>query len=227
MDVVKTWVMGGSPNSIGAAIAEAVVSEGVDHLVFATTKEELDCRNWSDMADWVKEYGPFDRAVFAAGVSHLSYIDLEEQDMVRDVFNVNVNGFIGMLQALTSVQDYGNILAIVSDASRTPMRTSWAYCASKAALEMAVRCAARELAPWRINGLSPSTVEGTDMTRHNDFVIPLKRGWSPREARQYEMSMVPMKRRVTREEVAQAAIDILNGPEFMSGNITFLTGGKS
>jgi len=145
----------------------------------------------------------------------------------HDVFDVNVFGFFNVLNQLLARQEGGNVLALVSDSSHTPMRGSMAYCTSKAALHQAVRVAARELSPeWRVNGVSPSIVAGTRMTKFVDETVPGFRGWDPEKAAEYEKSMVPIGRRATKLEVARVMLDVLMGPAFMTGSIVEMTGGK-
>jgi NAD(P)-dependent dehydrogenase (short-subunit alcohol dehydrogenase family) len=183
-----------------------------------------------EMRNWLVEEGvKYDVVIYSAGVQHLGFIGELDEDEVAHIYRVNVLGFIHLLDALRWHQGTHptNILAIVSDASRVAMRGSIAYCSSKAALAHAVRCAARELAPeWRVNGLSPGVVDGTGMTAYVDSVVPAIRGWSAEQARDYERSMIPMGRRATTQEVADAAYGILAGPKYMTGSVIEMTGGR-
>ena len=156
---------------------------------------------------------------------------------VREMFDVSVIGFIRLLDHLYAhhVRGVGfqeeartcSVVAIVSDSAYTPMRGSIGYASSKAALAHAIRCAARELAPhYRVNGIAPAMVEDTDMTRMVDAIVPELRGWTPEEARAYEQNLIPMGRRATKAEVAQLAVNVLEGPEFLTGAIIPITGGK-
>jgi NAD(P)-dependent dehydrogenase (short-subunit alcohol dehydrogenase family) len=119
------------------------------------------------------------------------------------------------------------IVAVSSDAAERPMRTSIAYCASKAALNMAVKVAARELAPEiRVNAVSPGMVSGTAMTEYIDDVVPEIRRWTPEAAARYEQSQIPAGRRATKDEVADLVYHTLCGPEYMTGSILTLNGGR-
>lgn len=64
------------------------------------------------------------------------------------------------------------------------------------------------------------------MTEFIDSQVPSLRGWSLEETQAYERSMIPMGRRARKEEIAQVVIQALLGPEFMTGSIIGLTGGK-
>lgn len=232
-----TTLIIGAHSGIGRQIFLQEEDEG---QVFIPTQEELDVRNQYNFANYFERHKDmdtraFDRVVYCAGVNEPELIGEMDSYNVDATFRINVMGFIWLLDALKNYQwlrgeevQYGcSIVAVVSDAATTAMRGSIAYCASKAALAQAIRCAARELAPhWRVNGVSPSVVEGTPMTEKIDALIPTLRGWTPEQAREYEMSLVPMGRRARKDEVAQLVLDVLEGPEFLTGAIIPLTGGK-
>jgi 3-oxoacyl-[acyl-carrier protein] reductase len=227
----RMLVIGGtSPKGIGAAIAKAA-----EPMYDVDTPEpvEMDVTSDAQILDYLATHGPYSHVVYSAGIASLQWIDdlipvdQGERPEMMDVYNVNVLGFLRVLWGLSKTQSGGRILAIVSDAATTPMRGSIAYCTSKAALSMAVRCAAREMGPtWSVNGLSPSAVEGTRMSDWIDTEVPVFRGWEPEQARQYELSSIPKGRRVTPTEVADVALSTLTGPDFMTGSIITLTGGK-
>jgi NAD(P)-dependent dehydrogenase (short-subunit alcohol dehydrogenase family) len=109
------------------------------------------------------------------------------------------------------------------------MRTSVAYCASKAALHQAVRVIARERASdnFAINVVAPGITEPTGMQRYVDDKVPRIRKWSPEMARKYEESQIPMKRRATVSEIAAVAVTILLNPTpYLNGAIIPVNGGR-
>lgn len=223
----RLWVIGSSDGSTGQAIAQAGHDWGDYDEVLETDRSEVDIEDWREIEGYVSEHAPIDHIVYAAGIAQLQWIrDVGTRDL-HTMFATNTFGFVGLLRSLLTHQNVGRVLAIISDATRTPMRGSLAYCASKSALEMAVRCAARELAPtWKINGISPSVIGETNMTRTMDEEVPTFRGWSSEDTLAYEKSSVPMGRRAEKREVAELAMSTLNGPEFLTGSIIYLTGGK-
>jgi NAD(P)-dependent dehydrogenase (short-subunit alcohol dehydrogenase family) len=219
-------VIGGN-SGIGKAIADLAQRTERWDRIWAVGADDCDITDSMTIRNFLEEHGPFEHTVYSAGIASLCMIENLEMMEVEGILDVNVLGFLRVVRELQHSQVEGRILAIVSDASRTPMRGSMAYCISKAALAMAVRVAARELAPsWQVNGLSPCVVEGTPMTEWIDETVPEFRGWSPEAARAYEQSSIPMGRRARLDEVASAALHILVGPEFMTGSIVELTGGK-
>jgi NAD(P)-dependent dehydrogenase (short-subunit alcohol dehydrogenase family) len=262
---MNTLIIGANTDGIGDAIYDEIMVRWDDwatpesRSVFIPTKEEFDVTSRHSVSRWFAQHDglEFDQIIYSAGFNQLGMIGELDKVHVRDMFEVNVLGFIRLLDHLIMHQgkayktasgknyfssssnpdtDYdlplapvytGSIVAIVSDSAYTPMRGSIGYASSKAALAHAIRCAARELAPhYRVNGVAPAMVEDTDMTRMVDRVVPELRGWTAAEARKYEESLIPMQRRATKQEVAQLAVSVLEGPEFLTGAIIPITGGK-
>lgn len=224
---MRTMVIGGN-SGIGAQVAEDLRARG--DIVSTPDMLELDVRLPQAAIRYLEDYGiPFNRIVYSAGVNELMPLGKINSDDLMLTYKVNVMGFILLLDAVArqSHSYTSSIVAIVSDSATTAMRHSIAYASSKAALAHAIRCGARELAPWcRVNGVSPSIVAGTPMTEHVDTEVQKLRNWTAKEAHDYEMSLVPMRRRCTKEEVSSVVVDVLDGPEFMTGAIIPITGGK-
>lgn len=224
---MRTLVIGGN-SGIGAQIAEDLRAQG--DKVSTPDIRELDVRSSRAMKRYLRDYElPFNRIVYSAGVNELMPLgEINPDDLVL-TYEVNVMGFILLLDAVAAAphSHTSSIVAIVSDSATTAMRHSIAYASSKAALAHAIRCGARELAPWcRVNGVSPSIVADTPMTEHVDAEVQRLRGWTWEQANAYEMSLLPMGRRCTKEEVSRVALSVLKGPEFMTGAIIPITGGK-
>lgn len=253
---INTLVIGGT-TGIGEVIVQDLQlrskreesSGGEPREVFAPTVHDLDVTRTRSLDWYFKSKGDifFHEVVYCAGVNRLGFIGQLMPDKVHECYDVNVIGFIRLLDKLVDRQgshyvtpkiphNYNtyrparpscSVVAIVSDSASVRMRGSVAYASSKAAMVHAIGCAARELAPaYRINGVAPSTVEDTPMTDAIDEQIPALRGWSLAQAREYENSLVPMGRRVTKEEVAHLTCDILEGPDFLTGEVVKIAGGK-
>jgi NAD(P)-dependent dehydrogenase (short-subunit alcohol dehydrogenase family) len=84
------------------------------------------------------------------------------------------------------VPDGAHFVVLSSNSAHIPRSQSQAYCASKAALSMAVRCAARDVGkmkiPMSVYGWEPGLVKGTPMTgnRGGTRMLGLPRGMSRR-----------------------------------------------
>jgi NAD(P)-dependent dehydrogenase (short-subunit alcohol dehydrogenase family) len=230
--VTGKYLVVGGHSGIGKATAD-MLSDDPGNVLCVPDSRLLDVTSWVRIDDYLVANGPFDYIVYSAGVNQLAWIEeLSAFDsMIKRIFDVNVYGLVEILSL--HIRQFGkdrgaSVVAVSSDAAELPMRGSLAYCASKAALDMAIRCAARELAPaWRINGVAPGMVEGTPMTEYIDNSIPEFRGWTMEKAREYEKSQVPTGRRATLGEVAKTICWVLHGPAQMTGEIVKINGGRS
>lgn len=227
----KCLIIGGN-SGIGKATAE-LISKGPYVEIFRPESTELDVVIPHHIRRYVTLYGPFDYIIYSAGVNKLQWIinyAVEGGLNLESTFDVNVVGFINIAAEHVALYPEAKVsaVAVSSDAADIPMRGSIAYCVSKAALNMAIKVMARELAPrWRVNGVAPGMVEGTPMTEYIDRTIPEFRGWTQEYAREYERSSVPSGRRARIEEVAETIRWVLFGPEQMTGEIVKINGGKS
>jgi NAD(P)-dependent dehydrogenase (short-subunit alcohol dehydrogenase family) len=227
----KCLILGGH-SGIGEAVSELMFAGG-NALLYRPTREEVNVRNKGHIKNYLIHNGPFRYIVYSAGVNNLQWIiDYSRRNYLNFDYaiDVNVGGFVSVVSEHVDAWPDAKVsaVAVSSDAAEIPMRGSLAYCVSKAALDMAVKVMARELAPlWRVNAVAPGMVEGTAMTKYIDETIPKFRGWTPEYAREYERASVPSGRRATLEEVAETIRWVLLGPEQMTGAIIKINGGKS
>lgn len=238
------WIIGGGKKTLAEMIHTSTEVNDQYDAILQTEQGEVDVTQrveissyLNHLVEWQPEMRQLD-IVYCAGFNRLAPLGSLERFTLARHFDVNVIGFINLLDAIaghSSPQSNWNwerdacvnVVAIVSDASRTAMRTSIAYCSSKAALAHAIRCGARELAPiHRVNGVSPSVIADTPMTEYVDEQVQKQRGWTAEEAFDYEKSLVPMGTRVTKTEVAEVVRSTLAGPWFQTGSIIEITGGK-
>jgi pteridine reductase len=127
---------------------------------------------------------------------------------------VNVEAPFFITQALLpSLQvGQGNIVAIVDPMADRPIRAHAAYCASKAALKNLVQSMAIELAPIRVNGVSPGAVAFPD-----DY---------PADLKERILSRVPLGREGSPEDIARAVMHFADSP-YVTGQILAVDGGRS
>lgn len=221
----------GGHSGIGKGIAELLRNMGV--TTFVPSSMDLDVVDDQNEIETAIDDEKITHLVYSAGINELCWIkDVENPHEGNhanflSLLDVNVVGFARVLSVLTRQHPLRSAVAISSDAASRPMRGSLMYCASKAALDMAVRCAARELAPTvRVNAISPGMTDGTLMQEYIDKTVPEFRGWTSVKARMYENSQNPMGRRATVEEIAHVTVDVLFGPEYLTGSIVTVNGGR-
>lgn len=196
--------------------------------VLAVGEDECDVTDPRKIDLVVRDFLPT-HVVYSAGINHLEWIKNSTPQDFMQVLAVNVIGFQNLLNVMLNNRiRNASIVAVSSDAATRPMRTSLMYCSSKAALSMAVRCAARELASegYRINSVSPGKVAETGMTEYVDSVVPRLRGWTEEEAWRYEIASSPLGRYLPKNEVAWVILDTLFGPDGMTGSDIVINGGR-
>lgn len=234
------WILGGT-SGIGKEVAWYLGDLGLSTV---STGPDTDVRSSADLYADFKGYckdmaSRPSAAVYSVGVNYLEWLGrmgLPGLSRAANVLDVNATGFIRLMDVLAwdgvgvgpSNAEPMSVLAISSDAATRPLRTSISYCASKAALNAAVRVAARELGPqgWRINAISPGMVCDTGMSKYIDSRVPEVRGWTKEEALSYEESQEVVPGRVDPGEVAALAVKIMFDMPHMNGSIIELNGGR-
>ena len=111
----------------------------------------------------VNEFGSLDGLVYAAGVGTSRPLQQFKPDMVEKIMKINFNGFIEFVRCCTKKGHFGETMRIVgisSIASIQGDKTHTVYSASKAAMDGAVRCMAKELAIKNIciNTVAPAMI---------------------------------------------------------------------
>jgi hypothetical protein len=64
------------------------------------------------------------------------------------------------------------------------------------------------------------------MTKYVDARVKEVRGWSEEQASEYERQSSPIGRMVTKVEVAEVILNVLNGPKAQTGEIIAVNGGR-
>jgi NAD(P)-dependent dehydrogenase (short-subunit alcohol dehydrogenase family) len=222
----RCLVVGGN-SGIGAMTASVIANR---MEVDTPPKEEMDVISDTDVSIYIRTHGPYSHIVYSAGANQLAWVSDKAIDFIMlDLYDVNCAGFVMTISKhlYHFPESPMSVVAVSSDAGRIPMRGSVAYCASKAALNMAVKVLARELAPiHRINAVAPGMVDDTLMTEYIDRTLPDFRGWTVEHAHDYEIQNTPTRRRATRQEVADTIVWVLTGPAQMTGAIVEINGGR-
>ena len=131
--------------------------EGDDHKYYIFDLSLVD-----ELEDFIKaiiaETGPVDGFVHSAGISSTRPLKMIKPAHMREVMDINLYSFVEITRCITKKNCFNSGLSIVgvsSISSTLGNQTKTAYCASKAAMDAAVRCFAKELAS---NGIRANTV---------------------------------------------------------------------
>lgn len=236
-------IMTGSHNLLvvgaGSGIGEAFVDYQFDQRqrgrdpweqVFTPLKDEMDVAYDQSVSAYIMQHGPFGGIVYSAGVDRLDWLGQTDMNDVREVLSVNLIGIISIVDAHIRFwpDTEVDVVIVGSDAAERPMRTSTAYCASKAAVHMAARVMARELGPkgWHVNVVAPGMTDETGMQQYVDARVPEIRGWTPEAALAYEKTQEVIPGRIDKKEVAEVIWNTLLGPDHLNGSIITINGGR-
>jgi 3-oxoacyl-[acyl-carrier protein] reductase len=218
-------VVTGDRQGLGKAIRDILVINGYDAPEYGVRM------NTDHIVDFFhqlsKSYSKVDVLVNNFGINHLNWIGNMGAD---DLDVLIVNEYFPMMVVDQLVKrNLGpcRILNISSQTYRVAQRCTTAYCASKAAINQMTRVMARELAPrgFIVNALAPGKMVDTRMAELTDKQVLDLRGWNKEEADRYALSMIPMGRFTSTEEVALAAVKVLSLPPYINGSIIDMTGG--
>jgi len=116
----------------------------------------------------------------------------------------------GLLNELKIVN--GSIINMVDTSYYRPWENYSNYCASKASLYNLTMSLSYELAPEiRVNGIAPGAIMFPE--------------WLGEEEKQRILTQIPMKREGTVEEIAETALFLAEGPNYITGQIIGVDGG--
>lgn len=180
----KKILITGAAVGIGKATAELLASLGASIILVDINEEVLHTTSSSlangphytipfNMAETAKieemvktiisQSGPIDGIVHCVGIRSRRPLSLLSSGILTDVMNINFNSFIELVRCFTKKNHFNEGLSIVGVSSIAAQRGGagvTAYAASKAAMDAAVRCLAKELAPKkiRLNTVVPAQI---------------------------------------------------------------------
>ena len=175
----KKYLITGASSGIGAAIAGLIVKSGGTVMIVARDEEKLKvqaeklggCKYCAlDLADVaainsklaaeLKSFGSVDGLVHSAGIGTVRPLKLCTYDFMKKIMDVNFFSFVEIVRLVTKKNNFNEGLSIVgisSVASQEGNQSKTGYCASKAAMDAARRCMAKELGgkKIRVNSVMP------------------------------------------------------------------------
>jgi 3-oxoacyl-[acyl-carrier protein] reductase len=194
--------------------------DGSNHLVMQASVDDSVAQ--AKLAQAISEkYGKLDILINNAGFSKsVPHDDLDSltDELIDDIFRVNVRGAIASIRAMKALLMLGNggvVINISSIAARTAVGSNVAYCASKAAMDNMTLSLARALAPKiRVVSVAPGWVNGEYAQR------------MPPELIQQQRDLTPMGRIAEAEDVAEAVYAVATQLKFTTGAIIPVDGGR-
>jgi NAD(P)-dependent dehydrogenase (short-subunit alcohol dehydrogenase family) len=240
----KGAVVTGAASGIGKAIATAFIEAGASVLLCDLNATALDAAasdlgdhaigrvtNVSDesqvegaMSDARAAFGSLDIVVNCAAFGVIAPLTELTAEQWQSVQAVNLGGvFYGVKQGARHMLEQGRpgvIINISSVNAQQPSEGQVAYCAAKAGVDMITRCAALELGGRgiRVVGIAPGLVE-TPLTR-KELEDPATRALF--------MEVIPLKRPVQAQEIADAAVFLASDmARSITGHTIVIDGGLS
>ncbi|GAB2803628.1 short chain dehydrogenase [Streptomyces daliensis] len=161
----------GAAGKLGAAVHKTLAGRGHEVLTVGRTSGDLRC----DIADpaataaLYERVGPVDAVASAAGdVPYKPVSEMTPQDY-ESAFHGKVLSQIELVrQGLSRIAERGSFTLITGVLARDPIPTGSAASMANGAVESFVRAAAIEIAPLRINAVSP-TVFTESLADYGDF----------------------------------------------------------
>jgi 3-oxoacyl-[acyl-carrier protein] reductase len=196
---------------------------GESHLIQADVAQDKQVR--AMVAEILERFGRLDILVNNAGITaFVDFSDLEglTEEVWDRLYGVNVKGTFFCCRAVAAAmrkQGHGRIINIASLAGIGALGSSIAYSTSKAALIHMSKCLARTLGPEiRVNVIAPGFILETrwNVGRPNLEATAEK---AAQEA--------PLKRAGKPEDIAEAALFLATGGDFMTGDVMIVDGGRA
>ncbi|WP_345357227.1 SDR family oxidoreductase [Actinoallomurus liliacearum] len=230
--MMRVVVLGGT-SGVGLAIAESCAANGDEVLVTGRDPEKLkavaekvavaeavDGRSAEDVRAFFGRHGRFDHLVLAlSGASGAGALrDLKMDDLRAGFEGKFFPHLLAAQAALDTIAEDGSITFITAASAQGSMPGTAGLAAVNGALERAVPPLAAELAPIRVNAVSPGVIDTP--------------WWSflPEEQRREQFAAYAEQtpvRRVGRPEDVADAVRYLMGAGFVTGRVLTCDGGLS
>jgi NAD(P)-dependent dehydrogenase (short-subunit alcohol dehydrogenase family) len=217
LDGQRVAILGGS-SGIGLATATAARDAGADVTIVSRkpqsqpgiTTRAADLTDPGAVADVLAAIGEVDHLVYTAGepLALMTIADLD-RDRARDFFGLRYFGVLDAVKAATVTSS----ITLTTGIAKDRPGPGWAVAASICgAVEALTRALAVELAPIRVNAVSPGVVRS-----------PL---WGPDAEQMYDdvAKTLPLQRVGEVEEIAHAYLYLMTQP-WATGTILTVDGG--
>ncbi|UDL88885.1 SDR family oxidoreductase [Mesorhizobium sp. PAMC28654] len=233
----KIVVVGGS-SGIGLGVARAALESGAEVVIVGRSAEKLkaaertlaggdrvkglvaDMTKEADIAGMFDEIGAFDHLVSTAGTPPPNYpIGGADMDVVRGFIDNKLIGAVILAKHAVRTLKAGGSMTFTSgiNKDRPPIPGGSVVSAIAGSFTYFARALALELAPTRVNIVSPGWV---DTQMWDDIVGDAKSGFFADMA-----ARLPVKRIATPADIAPAYLYLMQS-EFMTGETVHIDGGQ-
>ena len=167
----KTIIVIGGSSGIGAEVAKQAVARGA-HVVLAGRRlsstvengvrsEQVDVTDAASLQRLFETVGPFDHLVYTAGPAVQAKALIEtDLNLAQDNFNVKLWGSLRAVQsALPFLAERGSITLTSGQLGRKTVAGQFIKTGINAATEALGKQLAKELAPRRVNVVSPGVID--------------------------------------------------------------------
>jgi len=158
---------------------------------------------------------PVDVLINNAGINGIDWLENVTVEDWDRIMNTNARAIFLMVKGLLPQlkEAKGTVLNITSNAAWVPMTNSLAYNASKAAAHIMTLQLARELTKRHgitVLGVAPNKLEGTGMSRYIEERVCGIRGWTPEQAKQYQLNALTSGEETKPERLAEFIVWLLS-----------------
>lgn len=235
----KTVVVVGGSSGIGHGVARAAAERGADVVLVGRHRERLDSAaqalgitpeprslvadvtRETDVAALFESVGAVDHLVVTAADLRYEPVASVSLEAIRAVLDSKLVAAVLLAKhAVKRMRPGGSILFTSGVASERPAPKGALVAAVNGALDALARALAIELAPLRVNTLSPGWVD-TELWQR---VAPVIAGVSKEEVFARMAPRLPARRVGRPEELGQAAVFLMEN-EFTTGTTLFVDGG--
>lgn len=237
---MKKVLLSGASRGIGAACAYLLASKG--YSLYLTCKNSYsklkevaekiqkdfpecevktfvcDMGSFADVSSIYKEIGPVDILINNAGISHDGFFDEMSPETWDYILRTNLTSCFNTCKVFGPDMIHnkcGKILNVSSIWGEHGSATEVAYSASKGGVNAFTRSLAKELAPSNIqvNAVAFGCIDTDMMKVYSE------------EDREYVKQEIPAGRFGSPEEAARMILQILESPDYLTGQIVTMDGG--